>query len=138
MRQVQEATNPTGRDSGPTKRGDAGVYDRGNEQDWRIVIGNIGTFPNEGTGQGKMKMDTLKHLYTSSDADMILLNEHNMNIRNITQEQRPDSIMNEWKNNSLGKFVQFHEEREEEVRTNDRREYGGTGIVTNGKPQLTG
>jgi len=50
MKETHEAMNPSGRDSGPKKQGDAGVYERGHEQDWRIVIGNIGTFPNEDTG----------------------------------------------------------------------------------------
>ena len=128
-----EAMNSQSRNSRPMKRGDAEIYERGNENDWRILIGNIGTFPNEGTGQGKLKMDVLKHLYTSSDADMILLNEHNLNLHNTTQEKRPNNIMAEWKQNSIGHFVQFEEEKDHRVFNNETKEYGGTGIVTNGR-----
>ena len=132
MKGKHEAMNPTCRDSRPKKRGDAGVYERGHEQDWRIVIGNIGTFPNEGTGHGKMKLDTLKHLYTSSDADLILLNEHNLNLRGIPQERRPEALMKEWQHNSLGQFTQFQDERKDQEQIYNNREYGGTGIITNG------
>ena len=133
MRQINEATNPRSRDSGPKKRGDAEIYERGNEQDWRLLIGNIGTFPNEKTGYGKLKMDVLKHLCTSSEADMILLSEHNINLRNTVQEQRPQSIMSEWTQNTRGEFVQFEDEDDKQTYSNEKREYGGTGIVTNGK-----
>ena len=133
MRQINEATNPRSRDSGPKKRGDAEIYERGNEQDWRLLIGNIGTFPNEKTGYGKLKMDVLKHLYTSSETDMILLSKHNINLRNTVQEQRPQSIMSEWTQNTRGEFVQFEDEYDKQTYSNEKREYGGTGIVTNGK-----
>ena len=131
--QNDEAMDLQSRDSRPTKRGDAEIYERGNENDWRILIGNIGTFPNEGTGQGKLKMDVLKHLCTSSDADMILLNEHNMNLHNTVQEKRPNSIMSKWKQNSIGHFVQFEEEKDRRAFNRETKEYGGTGIMTNGR-----
>ena len=79
-----------------------------------------------------MKLDTLKHLYTSSDVDLILLNEHNLNLRGIPQERRPEALMKEWKHNSLGQFIQFQDERKDSEQINNNREYGGTGIISNG------
>ena len=73
----------------PMKRGDAQIYDRGDETDWRILIGNIGTFPNESNGARKLKLDTLKDLYTRSNAEILLMSEHNLNLHNTAYDQQP-------------------------------------------------
>ena len=131
MKLTKEARDQNG-DPGPKKRRNTGYQDRGNEEDWRILIGNIGTFPHENDGKGKLKMDLLKHLYTSSDSDIIMLSEHNLNTSNITD--RPQDIMAQWVENSQGRFTEM-KRKEDSTEWNERSRYedGGTGIVTNRK-----
>ena len=64
------------------------------------MVGNhIRTFPNKKSdGKGKLKLDMLKQLYTSSDSDMLLMCKYNLNISNITE--RPQDIMKPWVENS--------------------------------------
>ena len=119
-------------DEGVDHSDEVGVQERGDEDDWRIMIGNIGTFPNENDGKGKLKLDLLKQLYTSSDSDMIMLCEHNLNTANITE--RPQEIMGQWVENSQGRFTEMQlETKDKEWKKRSRYEYGGTGIVTNRK-----
>ena len=128
MKVVREARNQNG-DSGPMKRREAEFKTRRDEGDWRIMIGNIGTFPNESESKGKLKLDVLKHLYTSSDTDILLINEHNLNTRNITE--KPQDIMKNWVENTQGRFTQLQGREEKEWDNKSRYEDGGTGIVTN-------
>ena len=110
MKENEEAMNQTG-GSRPKTRGEAGIQERGDEDDWRILVGNIGTFPNESDGKGKLKLDLLKQLYTSSDSDLIMLSEHNLNTANITE--RPQEIMGSWVENSQGRFTDMQLETKE-------------------------
>ena len=130
MRYTVEATRWSG-SVRPMKRGDAQIYDRGDETDWRLLIGNIGTFPNESNGARKMKLDTLKDLYTRSDAEILLMSEHNLNLHNTAYDQQPQNVMKKWVENSSGRFTNIKMNDKETWEDNDRIEYGGTGIMTN-------
>jgi len=66
-----------------------GIREKTGNKLWRILVENINTFPKENNGENKAKLDLFKHLVTSSDCDILLLSEHNMNVLRTEHRSSP-------------------------------------------------
>ena len=62
---------------------------------WRIMVGNLGTLPNERTGHGKIKIDKWKNLVTQN-IDLNIISELNKDMGMLPQEDRIESIAKGW------------------------------------------
>ena len=102
-----------------------GIREKEENSDWRILIGNINTFPKENNGENKAKLDLFKHLVTSNDCDILLLSEHNMNVLRTEHRSRPGTLMRNWWQNSISRFEWLKSTSESQY------EQGGTAIITN-------
>jgi len=104
-----------------------GIRKKQDHGDWRILVGNINTFPREHGGEGKAKLDAFNHLATSSDSDIILLSEHNTNVKNTFIRDRPSQVMQNWWRNVQCRF--------EYIRSHSTLSYeqGGTAIITHSR-----
>ena len=102
-----------------------GIKDRVANTDWKILIGNVNTFPRENSGENKVKLDMLKHLVTSSDCDILLLSEHNMNVQRTEHRGRPGTLMKNWWQHTISRFEWLKSTSESPY------EQGGTAIITN-------
>jgi len=101
------------------------IKERVANTDWRILIGNVNTFPREKSGENKAKLDMLKHLVTSSDCNILLLSEHNMNVLRTEHRGRPGSLMKNWWQHTISRFEWLKSTSESPY------EQGGTAIITN-------
>ena len=62
---------------------------------WRILIGNIGTLPSEDSGYGKIKIDKWKQLATKN-CDINILSEINKDMQMIPERERLENITRGW------------------------------------------
>jgi exonuclease III len=92
---------------------------------WRIVIGNINSFPNNNDGNNKYKLDNLQKLVQQQQCDILLISEHNRNLNNTPRRNHPAEILKRWWQQTIvrGSYL---------VSTSKSSfEPGGTMIVTN-------
>jgi len=104
-----------------------GIKERTDSKDWRLlVVGNNNTFPRENnTRKNEAKLDMLKQLVTSSDCDILLLSEHNMNVLRTEHCSRPRNLMKNWWQSTISRFERL------KSTSGSPYEQGGTAIVTN-------
>jgi len=62
---------------------------------WRIIIGNIGTLPNEAPGYGKIKIDQWKQLATNN-CDINILSELNKDMMMLKDDERLEGLTKGW------------------------------------------
>lgn len=98
--------------------------------DWKILIGNINTFPNEYQSFNRVKLDKFRKLATTEQADIILLNEHNKNIYNLREQEKPTVIMSNWWEHGIIRTSSLTN------KTHSRYEPGGTMIITHTRSTL--
>jgi hypothetical protein len=92
---------------------------------WRIIIGNINSFPNDSSGNSKVKLNNLRKLVVENHSDIILMSEHNKNIMNMDYHQQPASILKHWWPNTIVRTAVLSST------SKAKYEPGGTMIVTN-------
>lgn len=68
---------------------------------WRITIGNVNSFPLENDGHNKHKLDRIKKVVIDNDSDILLISEHNQNLRNMQNAGNPIEIMKKWWKNTI-------------------------------------
>lgn len=83
------------RDSGINDEASKKVHDHVNSK-WRIVIGNINSFPHEEDGKNKYKLETFKNLVMKKHTDIFLISEHNKNMPKLANKNRPTEIIKRW------------------------------------------
>jgi hypothetical protein len=95
---------------------------------WRITIGNINSFPcPEYNGIHKYKSDLLKKLVIEQEADIILISEHNKNIKITRHQHQPSEIMKKWWPNTIIRSSSLASS------STSIFEPGGTMVVTNSR-----
>jgi len=104
-----------------------GIKRKQDSKNWQILVGNINTFPREHGGEGKAKLDAFNHLATSSDSDIILLSEHNTNVKIMHLRYRPSQVMWNWWQNVLCRFEYI------KLLSSSGYEQGGTAIITHSR-----
>ena len=92
--------------------------------DWRLLFGNINGFPINNNNENSMKLDIWRHLLQQSDADIIGIGEHKLNMSKLQRRDKPSHIMNNWKEGILGRYSW--------LRSNSPSKYelGGTGLIS--------
>lgn len=93
--------------------------------DWRIIIGNINSFPNESDGKNKYKMDIFKQLVTKKHTDIIMISEHNKNFSRTRNGTKSTDSMKKWWPNTIVRTSCLLSDYKSTF------EPGGTMIVTN-------
>lgn len=68
---------------------------------WKIIIGNINSFPSEYDGKNKLKMDMLKKMVTGQHTDIIMISEHNRNLANMGKNSQPLELVKRWWKNTI-------------------------------------
>jgi exonuclease III len=63
---------------------------------WRIIIGNINSFPGVEGGTNKYKLERFKKLVIGNEGDIVLLSEHNKNLSVTKHHNQPAEIMKRW------------------------------------------
>jgi len=63
---------------------------------WRIIIGNINSFPTGTNGINQYKLDKLQTLLNKKGIDIALISEHNRNVQKLPFKDRPSTIMKRW------------------------------------------
>jgi hypothetical protein len=76
------------------------VYDNVKNK-WRIVIGNINSFPNEEDGKNKYKLETLKKLVMRKHTEIVMISEHNRNLSKLANKNQPTEIIKCWWNHTI-------------------------------------
>jgi Endonuclease/Exonuclease/phosphatase family. len=94
-------------------------------QTWRITIGNINSFPDESNGNNKIKLDTLRKLVTTNDSDILIICEHNKNLKTIGYHHQPSEIIKKWWPQTITRSSFLASSN------SSKFEPGGTMIVTN-------
>lgn len=100
------------------------VYDNVNNK-WRIVIGNINSFPNEKDGRNKYKLETLKKLVMRKHTDIVMISEHNRNLSKLATKNQPMEIIKRWWNRTIVRASYLTSANKSVF------EPGGTMIITN-------
>jgi hypothetical protein len=98
------------------------------ENMWRIIIGNINSFPYDNTiGNNASKLETFKQLVTTTWSDIIILSEHNRNLKSLEFHHQPATIICKWWTNTIV--------RASCLVSNSRASFepGGTMIVTHSR-----
>jgi hypothetical protein len=67
-----------------------------NKNTWRITIGNINSFPDDSNGNNKIKLDTFQSLVTRNQSDILIISEHNKNIRTLRHHRQPSETIKRW------------------------------------------
>jgi hypothetical protein len=94
---------------------------------WRIIIGNINSFPGSEGGANKYKIDRLKELVIGNEGDIILVSEHNKNLLTIKQNDQPMEVMKKWWPSTIARSSHL-------VSTSKAMfEPGGTMIITHSR-----
>ena len=62
-------------------------------KDFRLIGGNINTFPVTKILSNEIKRDKLRQVVCSTEAYVVTLSEHNLNLSKIPLEQRPSQIV---------------------------------------------
>jgi hypothetical protein len=91
---------------------------------WRIVIGNINSFPGEENDNNKFKLDRLRQLLHKHDYDIIMLSEHNKNIFSMNYHRKPSTLVKRWWQNTTVRWSQLISPSKATF------EPGGTMIIT--------
>lgn len=94
-------------------------------QTWRLTIGNINSFPDESNGNNKIKLDTLRSLVTKNHSDIIIMCEHNKNLKTIGYHNQPSEILKKWWPQTITRSSYLASSN------SSKFEPGGTMIVTN-------
>jgi hypothetical protein len=63
---------------------------------WRITIGNINSFPTGNNGTSLHKLEVFRNLVVGNNSDIILISEHNKNLKNTQQFEQPKHIVHGW------------------------------------------
>lgn len=63
---------------------------------WRIVMGNINTFPCDERAGNEVKLNMLNKLIGNESTDIVLISEHNKNMRYLPKKLQPWTIMKSW------------------------------------------
>lgn len=94
---------------------------------WRLIIGNINSFPGAKGGINKFKMDRLKQLTVGKEGDIIMMSEHNKNLSATTYNDKPSELIKKWWPATITRSAYL-------VSANKSRfEPGGTMIITHSK-----
>lgn len=64
-----------------------------NNDQWRLIIGNINSFPGSEGGMNKYKLKHFKKLVTGKESDIIILSEHNKNLSKINHHNKPSEMI---------------------------------------------
>ena len=91
--------------------------------DFRIIGGNINTFPVTKYISSDIKKDKLRQIICDTEVDIVTINEHNLNISKIPVEQRPKNTVQGWRKKIISKFGCLES-------GNDIYGLGGTGILS--------
>ena len=78
--------------------------------DIRIITCNINTFPSIPSVENSIKRDKLQAMITESKAEIILMSEHNLNMKGIQGDYRPDSVMEGWQDSMINRFNNIMDE----------------------------
>lgn len=92
---------------------------------WRIMIGNINSFPLRSNKQNQYKMEMLRTLTVGNCSDIILISEHNRNIKRLQHEDKPAEIVRRWWPRTVTRYSYL------ESNNRSTFEPGGTMIITN-------
>lgn len=92
---------------------------------WRIMIGNINSFPLRSNKQNQYKMEMLRTLMVGNCSDIILISEHNRNIKRLQHENNPAEIVRRWWPRTVTRYSYL------ESNNSSTFEPGGTMIITN-------
>jgi hypothetical protein len=101
--------------------------DRKHLDHWRIVIGNINSFPDGKSGSGQHKQDMLHNLVVNNDSDIVMISEHNKNINNIRYTARPGELMKKWWPRTITRMSYLSSDNKSTF------EPGGTMIITHSR-----
>jgi len=85
------------------------------------MLGNIGTLPNERTGEGQMKLDKWKHLATQ-ECDLNILMEHNKYMDLLPEQETLEYLTGGWWNGTMCHLA-FLRAPNRELRTLDNQEW---------------
>ena len=96
---------------------------RKKQTEFRIIGGNINTFPINKYVSNKMKADKLKQLICNYRADVVTFSEHNLNITKVPMENRPDVTMEGWRKNNILKMSCLEQ-------GSDMYSLGGNGVIS--------
>ena len=92
-------------------------------KDFRLIGGNINTFPVTKILSNEIKRDKLRQVVCSTEAYVVTLSEHNLNLSKIPLEQRPSQIVEGWRKKIITKFGYLETGK-------DMYGLGGTGIMS--------
>jgi len=91
---------------------------------WKILVGNVNSFPHDQDGTNRYKLDKLKEVTVGREADIILMSEHNKNIEVTPYWLRPATLVKRWWKNTILRASYLVSE------SKARFEPGGTMILT--------
>lgn len=73
-----------------------------NRESWRLVIGNINSFPINCTrGCDMVKMEKFRQLVVEHGSDIIMLSEHNRNMSKVKYANQPSQVLKKWWPNTI-------------------------------------
>jgi exonuclease III len=97
------------------------------DESWRIIIGNINSFPGSDGGTNKYKLERFKKLVYGKGGDIILVSEHNKNMSSTGHYNRPAEIIKKWWPSTITCTAYL------KSTSTARFEPGGTMIITHSK-----
>lgn len=92
---------------------------------WRIIVGNINSFPSSYCKDQKFKLDTMKDLLVHAHTDIVVISEHNQNIRRLSTRDQPAEQVKRWWPQTTVRTSSLISS------STERYEPGGTMIITN-------
>ena len=63
---------------------------------WRIIVGNINSFPTDNKGSNQYKLDKLQKLLKENNIDIAMISEHNRNLEKVSHSDQPVTILKRW------------------------------------------
>ena len=99
------------------------IMENKEEKELRIVGGNINTFPITKLIRNRMKVDKLRQIVCNYMADILTISEHNLNIKAIPMDQRPETTMEGWRKECIIKMSCL-------IQDKDMYSLGGNGVIS--------
>jgi exonuclease III len=94
---------------------------------WRIIVGNINSFPGTSGKNNPYKLDRFKKLVMDHGGDIIVISEHNKNMNATKNHNKPAEIVKKWWPNTITRSSNLSS-------TNSNQfEPGGTMIITHSR-----
>ena len=106
-----------------TNDGMKGLEQAKNNNEFRVIGGNINTFPITKAIRNKVKQEKLKQIVCSYYADVVSINEHNLNLSKVPYDQRPETIVEGWRASTIIKMGCMNA-------SDDMYSRGGNGIIS--------